>query len=100
MPACTGSNGLAARYSNKRPCVLHVSIGADEYFQNLSGPGHVTPARSQDSKGTRYACFLSFVAAIVGFLFGYDLVIISGVQLFLRQQFALTPVQFGSATSS
>jgi hypothetical protein len=37
---------------------------------------------------------------IGGFLFGYDLVIISGVQLFLRQQFALTPAQFGFATNS
>jgi MFS transporter, SP family, arabinose:H+ symporter len=44
--------------------------------------------------------FLSFVAAIGGFLFGYDLVIISGVQLFLRQQFGLSPAQFGFATSS
>ena len=58
-------------------------------------------ATNQDvAKGTRYAFFISFVAAIGGFLFGYDLVIISGVQLFLRQQFVLTPAQFGFATSS
>jgi len=50
--------------------------------------------------GKRYAFYLSFIAAIGGFLFGYDLVIISGVQLFLRQQFELTPTQFGFATSS
>src|SRR5579864_3253869 len=53
-----------------------------------------------DTKGTRYAFFLSFVAAIGGVLFGYDLVIISGVQLFLREQFRLSPAQFGFATSS
>jgi SP family arabinose:H+ symporter-like MFS transporter len=40
------------------------------------------------------------VAALGGFLFGYDLVIISGAQIFLRQQFALSPGQFGFAVSS
>ena len=60
----------------------------------------MTPTNPLDSKGTRYAFFLSFVAAIGGFLFGFDLVIISGVQLFLRDQFSLTPAQFGFATSS
>jgi SP family arabinose:H+ symporter-like MFS transporter len=40
------------------------------------------------------------VAAIGAFLYGFDLVIISGVQIFLRQQFTLTPTQYGFATSS
>src|SRR5580658_7511698 len=47
-----------------------------------------------------YAFYISFVASLGGFLFGYDLVIISGAQIFLREQFALTPRQFGFATSS
>ena len=48
----------------------------------------------------RFAFYIAFVASLGGFLFGYDLVIISGAQIFLREQFALTPGQFGFATSS
>jgi SP family arabinose:H+ symporter-like MFS transporter len=48
----------------------------------------------------QYAFFVSCVAALGGFLFGYDLVIISGAQIFLKQQFALSPRQFGFAVSS
>jgi MFS family permease len=51
-------------------------------------------------KTTRYPLYVAFVASLGGFLFGYDLVIISGAQLFLRDQFVLTPQQFGFATSS
>lgn len=47
-----------------------------------------------------YAFYIAFVASLGGFLFGYDLVIISGAQIFLRAQFSLTPQQFGFATSS
>jgi MFS transporter, SP family, arabinose:H+ symporter len=47
-----------------------------------------------------YSFFISFVAALGGFLFGYDLVIISGAQIFLRDEFALSPTQFGFAVSS
>ena len=47
-----------------------------------------------------YAFYISFVASIGGFLFGYDMAIISGAQIFLRDQFALSPQQFGFATSS
>ena len=50
--------------------------------------------------GRFYAFFIAFVAAIGGFLFGYDLVIISGAQIFLRAQFQLTDAQFGFVTSS
>jgi SP family arabinose:H+ symporter-like MFS transporter len=55
---------------------------------------------SADSTPRFYTLYVAFVAAIGGFLFGYDLVIISGAQIFLRQQFALTPEQLGFATSS
>src|ERR1700733_9592522 len=55
---------------------------------------------STDSTPRFYTLYVAFVAAIGGFLFGYDLVIISGAQIFLRQQFALTPEQLGFATSS
>src|ERR1035441_2366880 len=47
-----------------------------------------------------YAFFIAFVAAIAGFLFGYDLVIISGAAIFIKAYFALSPAQFGFAVSS
>ena len=47
-----------------------------------------------------YPFLVAFVASIGGFLFGYDLVIISGAQIFLKEQFALTDVEFGFATTS
>ena len=50
--------------------------------------------------GKYYAFLITLVAALGGFLFGYDLVIISGAQLFLRSEFALSPAEFGFATSS
>ena len=53
-----------------------------------------------DSSRTFYAFFVTLVAAVGGFLFGYDLVIISGAQIFLREQFHLEGFAFGFATSS
>ena len=47
-----------------------------------------------------YPFLVSFVAAIGGFLFGYDLVIISGAQIYLKEQFALSDAAFGFATTS
>lgn len=47
-----------------------------------------------------YAFFIAFVAAIAGFLFGYDLVIISGAAIFIKAYFSLSPAQFGFAVSS
>ena len=55
---------------------------------------------SSDAARRRYAFYIAFVASLGGFLFGYDLVIISGAQIFIRDQFALTPREFGFATSS
>ena len=55
---------------------------------------------TQQGRGAAYAFLIAFVAAVGGFLFGYDLVIITSAQLFLRDQFALNPDQFGFATSS
>ena len=43
---------------------------------------------------------ISSVAAVGGFLFGYDLSIISGAQQYLKQQFALDDKAFGLANSS
>lgn len=43
---------------------------------------------------------IAMVAAVGGFLFGYDLSIISGVMLFMKPEFCLTPAQFGFAMAS
>jgi SP family arabinose:H+ symporter-like MFS transporter len=49
---------------------------------------------------SRFVNFVAFIAAVGGFLFGYDLVIISGANIFLREQFALSDAAFGFATKS
>jgi sugar porter (SP) family MFS transporter len=47
-----------------------------------------------------YVYLISLVAAVGGFLFGYDISIISGAVIFLRKQFALSPAQLGFAIAS
>jgi SP family arabinose:H+ symporter-like MFS transporter len=47
-----------------------------------------------------YPFLISFVAAIGGFLFGYDLVIISGALLYLEEHFQLDDSALGFATAS
>src|SRR5262249_61672054 len=60
---------------------------------------HVLPASGKQA-GPGYTYFVAFVAAVGGFLFGYDLLIINGAQIFLRDHFHLTPGELGFATSS
>ena len=45
--------------------------------------------------GSSYVYLISIIAAVGGFLFGYDLSIISGAVLFLNKEFSLTSVQLG-----
>ncbi len=47
-----------------------------------------------------YAYLVAFVAAVGGFLFGYDLSIISGAQIYLRETFQLDAAAFGFAVAS
>ncbi len=47
-----------------------------------------------------YVYLISLVAAVGGFLFGYDLSIISGAVIFLQKQFSLTAGQLGFALGS
>jgi len=47
-----------------------------------------------------YVYLVSIVAAVGGFLFGYDLSIVSGAVIFLRKEFNLTPNEVGFAVSS
>jgi sugar porter (SP) family MFS transporter len=55
---------------------------------------------SGERSSTSYVILLSTIAAISGFLFGFDTAVINGVLLFFRQQFALTNLQTEVAASS
>jgi SP family arabinose:H+ symporter-like MFS transporter len=47
-----------------------------------------------------YVHLIALVAGVGGFLFGYDLVIISGANILLKEQFHLSDAAFGFTTSS
>ena len=42
-----------------------------------------------------YTYFIAAVAAVGGFLFGFDLSIVGGAAIFVREQFQLDPEQLG-----
>jgi hypothetical protein len=44
----------------------------------------------------RYLYMVVLVAAVGGFLFGYDLSLISGAIVFLKEEFSLSPFWFGA----
>src|SRR5690606_37998878 len=48
----------------------------------------------------RFLMIVCWIAAIGGFLFGFDMAVISGVLPLMQQQFALTPGQEGWLVSS
>src|SRR5579872_2539648 len=54
----------------------------------------------QDRGDHLYVSLVSIVAAVGGFLFGYDLAVVSGAILFLQKQFALNTYQLGFAIGS
>ncbi len=51
-------------------------------------------------KGTSYVFGIAFVASVGGFLFGYDLAIMGGANLYLKEQFQLSEAGFGFTTAS
>lgn len=61
-------------------------------------PVSTTPAVSQGSM--RYVALASIVAATSGLLFGFDIAVINGAIIFLREQFRLSEVQMELAASS
>ena len=56
------------------------------------------PQESTDIR-RNYVYIISAIAAVGGFLFGYDLDVVAGAIIFLQKQFQLTPVQTGFAVS-
>lgn len=53
-----------------------------------------------NNKHILYPFLISFVAAVGGFIFGYDLNIIAGAQRYLKDVFELSPQAFGFANAS
>jgi len=58
------------------------------------------PAVNGSNRPSLYAFGVAFVASVGGFLFGYDLAIICGANLYLKEVFSLSPAAFGFATGS
>ncbi len=52
------------------------------------------------SRSRLFAFAVAFVASVGGFLFGYDLAIVCGANLYLKEAFNLSPAAFGFATGS
>ena len=55
---------------------------------------------AQPNPSAVHAFLVAFVASAGGFLFGYDLAIVSGANLYLKEVFNLSPAAFGFATGS
>ena len=59
------------------------------------------PSTDRDEQvSTRYLYTIVLIAAVGGFLWGYDLSLISGAIIFLKEEFSLTPFWFGAVTAS
>jgi sugar porter (SP) family MFS transporter len=54
----------------------------------------------EEGASTLYLYTIVLVAAVGGFLFGYDLSLISGAIIFLKAEFDLSPFWFGAVTGS
>ena len=67
-------------------------------LQNHSAPRE--PFARTEYTDTKYVFRVAMVAALGGFLFGYDISIISGALIFLKSEFNLDPYQQGFAVSS
>ena len=50
--------------------------------------------------GKTYAFLIAFVSAVGGFLFGYDLAIMGGANVYLKDQFQLSDAMFGFTSAS
>jgi sugar porter (SP) family MFS transporter len=59
-----------------------------------------TPRSGGGVHGKLYAFLIAFISAVGGFLFGYDLAIIGGANVFLKEQFDLSAAMFGFTSAS
>lgn len=58
------------------------------------------PAATEARASLGYLYLITLVAAVGGFLFGYDLSLISGAVIFLKAEWALSPFWVGAVTGS
>jgi sugar porter (SP) family MFS transporter len=58
------------------------------------------PIPGEERIHTGYLYLITFVAAVGGFLFGYDLSLISGAVIFLKAEWNLSPFWLGAVTGS
>jgi len=58
------------------------------------------PGEAESGASMIYLCLIVLIAAVGGFLFGYDLSLISGAIIILKREFGLDPSQVGSVVSS
>ncbi|MCL4403107.1 MAG: sugar porter family MFS transporter [Acidobacteria bacterium] len=56
--------------------------------------------QTEGAAGSLYVYLVSLVAAAAGLLFGFDIAVINGAIIFLRQQFGLSEIETGFAASS
>ena len=54
----------------------------------------------QPKKSNQYIYLISFIAALGGLMFGFDIAIISGAVPFIKEYFQLDELQLGWAVSS
>jgi SP family arabinose:H+ symporter-like MFS transporter len=59
-----------------------------------------SPTQTKPRVDYAYLVLVTAIAAVGGFLFGFDLSIISGAILFLGSEWSLTPIQLGAVTGS
>src|SRR6185437_16289600 len=59
-----------------------------------------TPPAPDGYRGGVYIYLISTIAAVGGFLLTYDVIIMSGAIIFLKEQFHLSPAQVGFAMTS
>ena len=57
-------------------------------------------SRGHYLQGVLFAFGTAFVSSVGGFLFGYDLAIINGANVYLKEQFQLSDNLFGFTTAS
>lgn len=70
-------------------------------MQGGQGMSEVRGYANDTHRGTNlYAFGVAFVASVGGFLFGYDLAIVCGANLYLKEVFHLSSAAFGFATGS
>ena len=87
---------------------LNEYAGEDQELERTESPVAASleqpsapPASAQYRvSGRFYAFLIAFVSAVGGFLFGYDLAIMGGANLYLLKQFALSPGMFGFTSAS